>query len=69
MSELSYPTTLEQCIATEQELVKESHNIIGNVAGAIGYISRCVVFLILLEVGGIGMLLFSLLVVGDEMEC
>lgn len=69
MSELYYPTTPEQCIAPEQELVKESKNIIGNVAGAIGYICQCVVFIILLGVSGIGMLILSLAMVGDEREC
>ena len=69
MSELYYPTTPEQSIAREQDLVKESQNIISNAAGAIGYIGRVVAFLILLGVSGIGMLLLGLLVVADEMEC
>ena len=69
MSELYYPTTPEQGLAPEQDLVKEGKNIIGNVAGAIGYSFRCVVFIILLGVSGIGMLILSLAMVGDETEC
>ena len=68
MRELYYPTTPEQCIAPKQYLVKESQNMIGNVAEAIGYNLRRVLFLILLGVGGIGMLLCSLAFVADEME-
>jgi len=69
MSELYYPTTPEQCLAPEEDLVEESQHIIGNVAGAIGYSFRCVVFIILLGVSGIGMLILSLAMVGDEREC
>ena len=68
MRQLYYPTTQQQYFdgATNQDILEESHNLFENAASTVNSLFRGLFFIVLLGISGVGLFLFSWLMVLDE---